>query len=686
MQQQHDPAEQGGHPAISPDPQSPGRAVPHSGDVAQQSGTRGAPTLDEVVALPVLRVDALVMHHNALVLEGVAFPSGFPGGPVSVFWLYAGPVMGWIAFVRDEFRPDVFIAFAQLPASARPAIAACIRHVLGGDAVELVQRLVADHARVLGPVGQARGEQPRGSEPADAIGEVAGLQSPARMRRSQVLGRQLERAAIHRDGGLLVDNFAGGGGASTGIEMALGRPVDIAINHDARAIAMHTVNHPRTRHYCESVFKVDPVEACGGRPVDVAWFSPDCTHHSKARGSAPRSPRVRGLAWVVLRWARRVKPRLILLENVEEFEDWGPLTEDGAPDPVKKGTTFRLWCNQIRGQGYQLEHRILRACDYGAPTTRRRLFVIARCDGLPIVWPQPTHRDPKKPAGLFDAHLPPWRTAAECIDWSIPCPSVFDRKRPLADATLRRVAAGVMRYAVGAAQPFIVPILNQGWGGDRAHAIDEPMRTITASRGGEFALAVPTLIQTGYGEREGQAPRVPGLDKPLGTVVGSEKHALVTAFLAKHYTGVVGQDLRDPAPTITAVDHGSIVESTLIPATEVDARAARVHAFLISYYGTGVDQSLHEPMRTSTAKDRRALVMVHGEPHAVVDIGLRMVQPRELYRANSFPDRYQIERDADGVPFTKRDQIRMCGNSVPPVMAAVLVRANVDTSEIRRAA
>lgn len=395
---------------------------------------------------------------------------------------------------------------------------------------------------------------------------------------------------------LVVDSFAGGGGASTGIEQALGRPVDVAINHDPQAIAMHRINHPSTTHYTESVFKVDPEAITGNQPVGLLWASPDCTHHSKAKGGAPRSPRVRGLAWVVIRWARRVKPRVIMLENVEEFEDWGPLLDDGRPCPERRGTTFRLWVNQLRAAGYAVEWRQLRACDYGAPTTRKRLFVAARRDGLPIVWPRATH-------GLG---LRPYRTAAECIDWSLPCPSIFERARPLAENTMRRIAAGVRRYLMDAANPFVAPVGN------------------------------------------------------------------VVAFLAKHYTGVVGQSLTRPIGTVTTVDHHSLVTVSM---HGPHADAAR--SFITKYYGNERDGlGLNEPPHTITTVDRFGLVTVRGESNTVSDIGMRMLAPRELYRAQGFPDSYRIDMGADGRALTQRAQVRMCGNSVCPPIAAALVRAN----------
>ena len=368
---------------------------------------------------------------------------------------------------------------------------------------------------------------------------------------------------------LVVDNFAGGGGASSGIERALGRPVDIAINHDPEAVAMHTANHPQTRHYCENVWDVKPVEVTAGQPVGLAWFSPDCKHHSKAKGGKPVEKRIRGLAWVALRWVATVQPRILMLENVEEFVSWGPLTPEGRPCPRRKGREFNAFCNALRRHGYKVEHRELRACDYGAPTSRKRLFLIARRDGQPIVWPTPTHGKPGS-AEVKAGQRKPWRTAAECIDWSIPCPSIFERSKPLAEATLRRVARGIERYVVNAAKPFIVRIGQTGHGdAGKVRGLGEPVSTVTTKA--EHLLVSPTLVQTGYGERQGQQPRALDIEAPLGTIVaGAAKHALVSAFLAKHYTGVVGSDMRQPIGTVTSVDHHSLV-----------------HAFLVKFYGSG---------------------------------------------------------------------------------------------------
>ena len=529
---------------------------------------------------------------------------------------------------------------------------------------------------------------------------------------------------------LIVDNFAGGGGASLGIEMALGRSPDIAINHDPEAITMHTANHPDTKHYCEDVWQVNPIEACAGRQVGLAWFSPDCKHFSKAKGGKPVSKKIRGLAWIVVKWAKAVQPRVIILENVEEFQDWGPLDDDGFPCRERKGKTFQRWLTQLRNLGYQVEWRELRACDYSAPTIRKRLFIVARRDGQRIVWPDPTHASPKKIGGdLFTSHLKPWRTAAECIDWSIPCRSIFERDRPLAENTLRRVAAGIRRYVIEAAEPFIVSLTHHG--GERVEPLDEPFRTITGAKRGEKALCTPfitkfrrnsvgsrldeplhTVTAGGEMKRPAGSPHAMGLispvlvgaggpsysgkprtaDQPLHTMTQESRAALVSAFLAKHYGGVVGSDLERPIGTVTAADHHSLVTSNLVklrgtcrdgqPVTEPMAtisaqglHLAEVRAFLIKYFGTDQDPRLNEPLHTVTAKDRFGLVTVHGEEYIIVDIGLRMLTPRELYRAQGFHDGYIIDPVFEGKPLTKTAQVRMCGNSVCPPNAAAMVRA-----------
>jgi DNA (cytosine-5)-methyltransferase 1 len=499
---------------------------------------------------------------------------------------------------------------------------------------------------------------------------------------------------------IVVDNFAGGGGASTGIERALGRPVDVAINHDPEAVAMHAANHPQTEHLCESVWDVNPRLVHPGRPMGLGWFSPDCKHFSKAKGGKPVEKRIRGLAWVTLRWVATRRPRVVMLENVEEFVTWGPLTPEGRPCPAQKGREFRAFVNALQRHGYAVDWRELRACDYGVPTTRKRLFLVARRDGGEIVFPEPTHF--KAPQRGQQA----WRTAAECIDWSLPCPSIFERDRPLAEATLRRIARGIQRYVVDAAEPFIVPVTHHG--DNRVHSVNEPMRTITSARRGEFALAVPTLIQAGYGEREGQAPRVPGLEVPLGTVVGGgTKHALVAAFLAKHY-GDTGQrpgiPMHEPVSTVTACDHHALVAAHLLklrgectgsaalePVPTISAQGthiAEVRAFLIKFYREGGQWSgLGDPMHTIPTRDRMGLVTVHGQDYVIADIGMRMLQPRELARAQGFGDDYLLDVPFDGKRLTKSAQVRMVGNSVCPGLAEALVRENYsEAARERRAA
>ncbi|MEW5666248.1 DNA cytosine methyltransferase [Pseudomonas putida] len=617
-----------------------------------------------------------------------------------------------------------------------------------------------------------------------------------------------------QDDEIVVDFFCGGGGAGTGLEMGLGRPVTVAKNHSPAAISMHTANHPAARHFTTDVFEGDPDEECQGRPVGWFHMSPDCTHHSQAAGGQPRKREIRNLSWIGLKWAGKKRPRVISLENVKQILQWGPLIAkrdkatgrvmklDGTvaaigerlpvqqqflvPDPKRRGITWRRFVQLLEGMGYQVEWRIIKACDYGAPTSRERLFMIARCDGQPIVWPEPTHA--KNPAKGQQK----WRTAADCIDWTVPSKSIFGRKKALADATLRRVAKGMKKFVLDNPQPFIVPIAN--WSGESVQPLDEPLRTVTAwPRGGTFAVASPTLVQTGYGEREGQQPRVPGLDQPLGTIVaGGVKHALTSAVilpathqgsdrvndpaeplptvtaanrgelmmaspvmvgasslasafveqanggfnttparsmndpmstvtntgsqqrlviaqLATLRNGSTGQQADQPLSTVTAGDHHALVAANLLHLRgNCDSRAAdeplhtvsaggthhglveyklspehehgalQVAAFLIRYYGTENMSPCDEPMSTITTKDRLALVTVYvkGTPYVIVDICLRMLQPHELYRAQGFPANYIIDVGADGVPFTKTEQVHMCGNSVSPPPMAALARAN----------
>jgi len=537
---------------------------------------------------------------------------------------------------------------------------------------------------------------------------------------------------------LVVVLFAGAGGSCTGIEQAIGRHVDIAANHNPTALSCHQRNHPQTRHYREDVRRLDPRELCGNKPVGYLHLSPDCTHFSQAKGGQPRDDEIRSLPWVAMRWAGTVKPDVITLENVKEIQKWGRLIAkrdpktgrviklDGTvaqpgevtprrdqfliPDPKAVGNTWRRYLATFREHGYVAEVRVLRAADFGVPTKRARLFIVARRDGMPIVWPEPTHFErPQR-------HQAGWVAAHTCIDFSLPSKSIFDRPRPLADATLRRVARGLKKFVLDSGDPFIVPVTHGG--SERVQDVRAPLATVTTARCGEFMLAVPTLVQTGYGERGGQAPRSLDIAEPLGTVVaGGAKHALVSAFVAQANAGFAeragplpGNDARQPFTTITqrgsqqqpvtahlarlrnncdARDmreplhvisaqgqHHALVEYRLSP--EAEAGALRCAAFLMSYYSEGGQWAdLRDPASTITTRDRLALVTVwiKGDPYVVVDICLRMLTPRELASAMSFPADYDIERGHDGRRFTKSEQVFMIGNAVPPLLQRVLTAA-----------
>ncbi|WP_286976558.1 DNA cytosine methyltransferase, partial [Pseudomonas sp.] len=655
-----------------------------------------------------------------------------------------------------------------------------------------------------------------------------------------------------QDDEIVVDFFCGGGGAGTGLEMGLGRAVNVAKNHSPQAISMHTVNHPGAVHYTTDVFDGDPDTECGGKAVGWFHMSPDCTHHSQAAGGQPRKREIRNLSWIGLKWAGKKKPRVISLENVKQILQWGPLiakrckvtgrvvtldlvphptkpkskinrvADHGenvpvnnqflVPDPARRGRTWSVFVAELQRLGYAVEWKVLKACDFGAPTSRERLFMIARCDGQPIVWPEPTHA--KHPA----KGQKKWHTAAECIDWTVPTKSIFGRPTPLAEATLRRIAKGMKKFVIDAADPFIVPIAN--WSGESVQSAHEPLRTVTSwPRGGSFAMASPiiapathqgsdrindphaplptvtcanrgeltlispvlvgaggpeysgkpvavdqpagtlmtqnhraiaaaALVQLGNGDKPGSAPRSADLAQPLGTIMasggkygiatafmaqmnggfnttaaksiedpmttvtntgsqqqlvtanlvhlrgncdardasdplhtisaGGTHHGLVTAFMERQFGASVGQGVDEPAPTISAGGGGksSLVEFQLSP--EVEAGALRVAAFLISYYGTENMSAADAPAPTVTTKDRLGLVTVtiKGTPYVIVDICLRMLQPAELYKAQGFPADYIISHGADGKPFTKTQQVHMCGNSVSPPPKAALARAN----------
>lgn len=501
---------------------------------------------------------------------------------------------------------------------------------------------------------------------------------------------------------IIVDNFAGGGGASTGIELATDRAVDIAINHDPAAIAMHKANHPYTEHYCESVWEVDPRKAVRGRPVALCWLSPDCKHFSKAKGGKPVEKKIRGLAWVAVRWAATVRPRVIMLENVEEFKTWGPLLKDGKPDPDKKGRTFNAFINALRRQGYQVDWRELRACDYGAPTIRKRFFLIARCDGKPIVWPNPTHGDPNSPE-VKSGKLKPWRTAAEIIDWSLPCPSIFERKRPLAENAMRRIARGMFKFVINNPNPFIVQI-GQTSTKDRSFSVNEPLSTIMTKQ--DHLLVTPLISKYYEGGYKG-----PGSDceEPLHTITTKDHNALVTAFLAQYHSesrpiltidtqpryASVGQDPWEPIHTVMAgatrfslisshlikfrgtCQHGQPVTEPVHTLTAGGTHIGEVRAFLLKYYGTNIGQACDEPLQTVTTKHRFGLVTIHGQDYQIIDIGMRMLEPHELFAAQGFPGDYIIDRDAAGNRYSKAAQVSRCGNAVPPPLAEHLVRANL---------
>ncbi len=633
---------------------------------------------------------------------------------------------------------------------------------------------------------------------------------------------------------LFVDNFAGGGGASTGIETAIGRSVDIAINHDPDAIAMHKANHPKTKHYCENIWQVDPKEACGKNSVALTWFSPDCTHFSRAKGGKPVDKNIRGLSWVVVKWALSVRPKVIMMENVLEIQTWGPLipatdrktgrvlkivgyghkkgSRHGAPktvvaepgeivpieqclmvpDTERKGETFEGFilalttgldkthpafkecCEALeiseeskeaeiisQGLGYDLQWKVLKSCDYGAPTTRTRFYLIARSDGKSIIWPQATHA-PRKSADVICGEKLPYRTAAECIDWSVPATSIFERKKPLAENTLRRIARGIKKFVIDNPEPFIVTVNHSGEG-FRGQRIDEPLNTVTAKNGygivtptimcnntGNTGAAIdepcptvttgnrnflvaPSIVPIGYGEHQNQKPRVNDIEEPLGTVVSSGKHylcaptliqyhsetvndevrgqdvqdpiktidtrnryALSVAHIMKNYGGGytgAGSDAKEPLDTITAKDHNSLVTAHIMtmrknmdgqkadePLTTIScsgAHHAEVQAFLVKYFSGGAAKSVQEPLDTVTTRDRFGLVTIHGEEYIITDIKMRMLEPRELFRAQGFPEDYIIEHDSEGNPYPRNKQVARCGNAVTPPVPAALVRANL---------
>ena len=466
---------------------------------------------------------------------------------------------------------------------------------------------------------------------------------------------------------LIVDNFAGGGGASTGIEIATGVSPDIAINHDPEAIRMHKANHPYAEHYCEDVWQVDPVTVCKGHPVGLAWFSPDCKHFSKAKGRKPKDKNIRGLAWVACRWAGLVRPRVIMLENLEEFKTWGPLNRRHHPIKAKQGVTFQKFVQQLTDLGYEVQHRELIAADYGAPTMRKRFFLIARCDGNPIIWPEPTH-GPADSAAVKQGLLKPYVGAYTQLDFSLPCPSIFDTSeeikekygvravRPLAPKTMNRIARGLKKFVLDNPEPFIIQC-NHG-GERKAGDIREPLPTITT--GNRNFVVSPTLIQY-HSETAKDDVRGQTITDPIMTVDSSNRYGLVAAFLSKFYKSGTGQDLREPLHTVTTSP----------------GHFGEVRAFLIKYYGQGTGQDIKAPLDTVTAQDRFGLVTINGTDYQIVDIGLRMLEPKELYGCQGFPEDYIIDHDCDGKTYPRSEQVRRCGNAVCPPLPAALVKGNL---------
>lgn len=497
---------------------------------------------------------------------------------------------------------------------------------------------------------------------------------------------------------MIVDLFAGGGGMSTAIHLATGISPHIACNHDADAISMHEANHPQTVHYHADVYELDPLAACAGRSVGLLHASPDCTHHSQAAGGQPCNRKIRSLSWVVKRWAAQVRPRVITLENVRQITKWGPLVakrckqsgrvmrRDGTvagkgevvplsdqylvPDPKRMGRTWRQFVSSLEALGYVVEWRLLCAADYGAPTTRERLFMVARCDGQPIVWPQATH-------GKKARHgQKRWRSAAECIDWSIPGKSIFDRDKPLAEATLRRIAKGIQKFVLDNPAPFVVKFKGDSPG----CPLDESLSTI--ARGGH-ALTAAYLMQAndGFNATFGRA-----MDTPVSTITNSgSQQQLVGACLIRQSDSSSGSHMADPVGTVLTGGDGGKTPTAMsglgvvrYASGIVRERVLRVAAFLVNYYGNGDARDLDAPMDTLTTRDRLALVTVHldGEPYYITDITLRMLDPHELYKAQGFPPDYIITRGHDGRRFSKTAQVRMCGNSVSPPPAAALLKAN----------
>ena len=505
---------------------------------------------------------------------------------------------------------------------------------------------------------------------------------------------------------IVVDNFAGGGGASTGIELATGRVVDIAVNHDPDAILMHKTNHPHTTHYQASVWDIDPREVCRARPVGLAWFSPDCKHFSKAKGGKPVDKHIRGLAWIILRWAGLVRPRVIILENVEEFQTWGPVRR-GKPIKSKAGQTFLKFIGQLWDLGYDVEWRELVSADYGVPTIRKRFFLIARCDGRPIVWPEPTHAPADSPE-VKAGRKKPWRRAAEIIDWSLPCPSIFDSKaeiwekyglsaqRPLKPNTLRRIARGLDKFVLKEGKPFLVQCKFD----NMPRGTGEPLSTVTAV--GSHLLATPALIQ--YHTEQSDYVRGQVLERPINTVDAANRYGLMAPMLVKYYSGDHAHKADSPLHTVTARDREGLTVAHIVkfkgqnvgqyPSTPlhtittggtaggncygmVKTAICKAQSGAYLHRWPQVRELLNTYCGYHLADDEIILLWINGMAWFIADIGLRMLTPLELYRANGFPEDYIIDRDYLGNVYGKSKQVARCGNAVCPPLATALVRANL---------
>lgn len=602
--------------------------------------------------------------------------------------------------------------------------------------------------------------------------------SPARydkhhyIRQMNYICKCIKHGVEYKQKEIMIDNFAGGGGASTGLEIGTGYSVYAAINHDPEAIKMHQINHPSAKHYCENVWDVNPLEVCDGYPVGVAWFSPDCKHFSKAKGRKPKDKKIRGLAWVALRWAGTVRPRVIFLENVEEFKDWGPLNRQRNPIKKKKGVTFQRFITQLKGLGYQVEYKELVAADFGAPTSRKRLFLVARCDGKPIVWPAPSH-GPRNSDLVKQGILKPYQGAYTQIDFSRPCPSIFasakeikeqyglTARRPLKPNTMNRIARGIEKFILnnpepfilqcnhsgerrpgnirdplpvitskhgyGIVEPYLVQLGQTGFTKDRSKDVREPLSTIVSKN--EHCLIAPTLIQY-HSERVAGEVRAQELKEPIFTVDAANRYALVSAFLQQiitekpTVTGTlkkrktadplrtshivkmkgqnIGQEMTQPLQTITANgNHYGEISALLEPVqisfvSQMQGKSigtdllkplntmtgtnhhAETRAYLMKYYGQGTGQSLVEQLDTVTAQERFALIIIIGGiEYEIVDIGMRMLDPDELYGCQGFPPDYIIDRDNTGKSYPRTEQVKRCGNAVCPPLPAALVRANL---------